>query len=439
MGILQIFPAIMIETGQFRNGTNPDLLTHLPKKCILNGMQQPSLFKPISLTVSEITQYLRQLFESDEILRDVWVQGEISNLSRPVSGHIYFTLKDASAALRCVIWKSQALRLRVALQNGLAMEAHGSISLYEKDGAYQLYIDALRPAGEGRLLQEYLRLKARLEAEGLFAQERKRPIPSRPKVIGIVTSATGAALQDMLNTLAHRYPLAEVVLAPSAVQGDNAPFEIAAALAALNQHVHPDVILLARGGGSLEDLWAFNDERVVRAIVASQAPVISGVGHETDFSLADFAADLRAPTPTAAAVLATPDQADLRASVEALTARLTYSGESFVQGFQARLEDLHRRLQRASPLWQIQNDRQRLDGLAERGQRALVHLLQLQRAHARGINQRLTALNPLAVLQRGFSVVSRPDGSLVTRVDQVKTGDSIQVRVVDGKFIAEVT
>ena len=402
-------------------------------------MLQPSLFARVSLTVSELSRYLRQLFESDEILRDVWVQGEISNLARPNSGHIYFTLKDASSALRCVIWKSAALRMRVGLDNGLAVEAHGSISLYERDGSYQLYIDALRPSGEGRLLQEFLRLKARLEEEGLFAPERKRPLPALPRLIGIVTSPTGAALQDMLNTLRHRYPLAEVVLAPSAVQGDDAPLEVVAALKALNRLVHPDVILLARGGGSLEDLWAFNDERVVRAIIASQAPVITGVGHETDFTLADFAADRRAPTPTGAAVLATPDKADLRASLVSLANRLEAECAAVFEDRQARLEDMQRRLLRASPLWQIQNGRQRLDDLSTRGQLALAHRLQLQRAQIAGLRSRLQALNPLAVLERGFAVVSRSDGSLVRSVSQLKAGDGIQVQVADGKFNADVT
>ncbi len=403
-------------------------------------MLQPPLFAKVSLTVSELTRYLRQLFESDEILRDVWVQGEISNLARPSSGHIYFTLKDSTSALRCVIWKSAAMRMRgVGLDNGLAVEAHGYISLYERDGSYQLYVDTLRPSGEGRLLQEFLRLKARLEEEGLFAPERKRPIPPQPGVIGIVTSPTGAALQDMLNTLRHRYPLAEVVLAPSAVQGDDAPLEVVAALKALNRLVHPDVILLGRGGGSLEDLWAFNDERVVRAIIASQAPVITGVGHETDFTLADFAADLRAPTPTGAAVLATPDKADLRASLVSLANRLEAEFEAIFADRQARLEDMQRRLLRASPLWQIQNGRQRLDDLSTRGGLALAHRLQLQRAQLAGLHSRLLSLNPLAVLERGFAVVSRPDGSLVRSVAQVKAGDEIRVQVADGKFGADVT
>ena len=257
-------------------------------------------------TVTDLTRYLRQLLEADSSLQGVWVQGEISNLSRPSSGHIYFTLKDSGASLRCVMWRNEAARLRFAPQDGMAIEAHGSISIYEAGGQYQLYADILRPLGEGALYQEFLRLKALLEAEGLFDPARKRSIPEFPRRIGIVTSPTGAALRDMLNTLRRRLPLAEVILAPTPVQGDEAPPGIVAALRSLNRVAAPDVILLARGGGSIEDLWAFNDERVVRAVTESAAPVITGVGHETDFTLADFAADLRAPTPTAAAELATP-------------------------------------------------------------------------------------------------------------------------------------
>src|SRR5512142_1875184 len=232
-------------------------------------MDQLPLFQNPPLSVTEVTRYLRILLDSDEVLRDVWVRGEISNFSRPTSGHLYFTLKDSGAALKCVVWRSTALRLRFGMQNGLAVEAHGAISIYERDGQYQLYVDAVRPAGEGLLFQEFLRLKNRLEAEGLFDPERKRPIPERPARIGIVTSPTGAALQDMLNTLRARYPLAEVILAPCAVQGESAPGEIVRALNGLCEIAILDVIIVSRGVGALEDLWAFNDEHVVRAIAAA--------------------------------------------------------------------------------------------------------------------------------------------------------------------------
>lgn len=399
---------------------------------------QPALFAPAALSVSDLTRYLRELIASDEILRDVWVQGEISNLSRPSSGHIYFVLKDQTASLRCVIWRSTALRLRTDLQNGLAVEAHGEISVYERDGQYQLYVDALRLAGEGRLYQEFLRLKARLEAEGLFDEGRKRPIPTAPRTIGMVTSATGAALQDMLNTLGRRYPLARVVLAPAAVQGDDAPPQVVAALQALNALGEVDVIIVARGGGSLEDLWCFNDERVVRAIAASGLPVICGIGHETDFTLADFAADLRAPTPTAAAVAAAPDISEVRADLRALAQAVLSSGVQNLGQRRAALAYLKERLRRASPLWRIHNDRQRLDQLDERLQRAFDHHLALRRERLAGLSARLYSLDPRAVLQRGYAVLRRAEGGLVSSVEQVAAGQNLHAELADGSLDVKI-
>ncbi|NTV37782.1 MAG: exodeoxyribonuclease VII large subunit [Anaerolineales bacterium] len=262
------------------------------------------------------------------------------------------------------------MRQSVLPGDGEAVEVHGSLGVYEASGNYQLYADLIRPAGEGALYQEFLRLKARLEEEGLFAVERKRPIPRWPKTIGIVTSPTGAALRDMLNTLRRRYPLARVILAPTAVQGEEAPAGIVEALARLNQIVQPDVILLARGGGSIEDLWAFNDERVARAIVTSPAPVITGVGHETDFTIADFAADLRAPTPTAAAELASPDQADLRLGLEESRKRMDRSVISSIQTQNWVLVAFRHRLNLSTPLARIRRDRQRMDELSRRAQEA---------------------------------------------------------------------
>jgi len=401
-------------------------------------MSQLPLFQVPSYTVSEITRYLRELLESDEVLQDVWVQGEISNLSRPSSGHIYFTLKDGTASLRCVVWKSTAIRLRIGLQNGLAVEAHGGVGIYERDGQYQLYIDSIRPAGEGLLFQEFMRLKNRLEAEGLFDPERKRPIPERPACIGIVTSPTGAALQDMLNTLKARYPLAEVILAPCSVQGDAAPHEIASALNCLQQSGEPDVIIVARGGGSLEDLWAFNDELVVRAIAHSPIPVITGIGHETDFTLADFAADLRAPTPTGAAVLATPDRADLLSALLGVQDRLNNAALMIISRRWQDLDLLQQRLNRASPGLRLNEARQAVDDLYERGLRALRHNLQLRRAHLNGLRSRLTTLNPRATLERGFAIVEREDGSLLKSVRDVRPGDQINVQLWDGKIVSRV-
>lgn len=394
--------------------------------------------KPGHFTVMELNSYLRTLLEADETLQDLWVTGEISNLSLPKSGHMYFTLKDSQAAVRCVMWRSQVARLTSLPQDGMSVQVHGSISVYEASGQYQLYADLIRPAGEGQLFQEFLRLKASLEAEGLFDPARKRPLPALPAVIGIVTSPTGAAIRDILNTLGRRYPLAEVVLAPAAVQGEVAAPEIAAAIRQLNQHVHPDVIIIGRGGGSLEDLWAFNEELVARAVVASEAPVISAVGHETDFTISDFAADLRAPTPTAAAELAAPDQQELRGI-------LLERQQAAARAVTDQLDDLRwllnqsgHRLERSSPQTAIRTGRQSLDEHIRRADRALNHQLLLGQTKLQGARQQLDALNPSGVLGRGYAIVTR-EGTPVRHKHQVSTGDHIKIQVIDGAFSADVT
>jgi exodeoxyribonuclease VII large subunit len=397
---------------------------------------QPTLFHPQGAqqwTVSKLTYYIRRLLEESEVLQDVWVQGEISNLSRPASGHIYFTLKDASAALRCVMWKTSAMRLNLPLQDGKAVEVHGKVGVYEVSGQYQLYADQIRPVGEGALYQEFMRLKAMLEAEGLFAPERKRLIPMFPQRIGIVTSATGAALRDMLNTLRRRLPLVEVILAPSPVQGIEAPPALVKAIQSLVLQ-SPDVILLARGGGSIEDLWAFNDERVVRAVAMSVVPIICGVGHETDFTLCDFAADLRAPTPTAAAELATQITIlDLRANLQNYKTRLLTATLKFLAEQKTDLSSLVSQLRYVSPERRIQSERQRVDELARRAHSSLFHQIQLQAAHIQGMQRRLEALNPMAVLRRGYAVVTRKeDGGVVSHVAQASA--EMNVRVSDGEF-----
>jgi exodeoxyribonuclease VII large subunit len=407
---------------------------------MLARMEQMPLFKPAALSVSELNRYLRQVLEGDELLQDLWVVGEISNLARPSSGHLYFTLKDASAAIPCVMWRSQVQHLQLTLRDGMAVEVHGSLSIYEAGGKVQIYTDTIRPAGEGRLYQEFLRLKALLEAEGLFDPLRKRPLPEFPHTIGIVTSPTGAALQDMLNTLRRRFPLAEVIIAPTAVQGEEAPTGIVRALGELNRLAQPDVILLARGGGSLEDLWAFNDERVVRAVVASDAPVITGVGHETDFTLSDFAADLRAPTPTAAAELATPNLADVQLALAEAGASLTQLEVSYFAACRRELDSLQNRLLYQSPLSQVRNNRQRLDEMAHRAATAALHALEVQRLRLHALNGRLVSLSPQSALGRGFAIVTRAaDGAVVRSLRQVSPGDAIHVQVSDGSLAAKVT
>ncbi len=401
---------------------------------------QPTLFSSIHLTVSQLTFRIRKLLEGDLEMQDVWVEGEISNLSRPASGHIYFTLKDKNASLKCMMWKPDAARLRVNLQDGMAIEAHGRITVYEPQGTYQLAVNLIQPKGEGALYQEFLRLKAMLESEGLFDIERKRPLPEFPRVIGIVTSSTGAALRDMLNTLRRRLPLAKVILAPSPVQGVDAPPALVKALQSLNSqslipnHLIPDVILLARGGGSIEDLWAFNDERVVRAVADSKAPIICGVGHETDFTLSDFAADLRAPTPTAAAELATPITIlDLGNELLSARTRITDPAWNLLAEQNAVISSLTARLKYVSPERRIRSEYQHLDELSRRASSALNHRIQLQTSNVDGISKRLQSLNPEGVLSRGYAIITRKDdGTVVSKVSQAQ--GEMKVRVSNGEF-----
>ncbi|HWQ45441.1 MAG TPA: exodeoxyribonuclease VII large subunit [Longilinea sp.] len=395
------------------------------------------LIPQAALSVSDLNRYLREIIESDEVLRDVWVQGEISNLSTPGSGHIYFTLKDSAASLRCVIWKTNAFRLRQSLANGQLVEAHGYISIYEAGGQYQLYIDSLRLAGEGALFQEFVRLKNKLEAEGLFDPQRKRPIPPFPQRIGVVTSPTGAALQDILNTLKRRFPLAEVLIAPASVQGEAAPREIIAGLKNLWTHT-VDLILVARGGGSLEDLWAFNDEGVVRAVAGSPVPVISGVGHETDFTLTDFAADVRAPTPTGAAMLATPDITELADTLRQYADRLNSAILTNLIGMKRDLNEVYTRLEHNSPINQVCSQQQTVDFLQERLRQAQRTQIIRQVGWLGTLRARLTALDPMAVLGRGYAVVRTQDNRLISRIAQVAVDQAVNIRLSDGSVTAKV-
>lgn len=322
----------------------------------------------------------------------------------------------------------------------MAIEAHGHISVYETGGQYQLYVDDIRPAGEGLLYQEFLRLKAQLESEGLFAPERKRPLPDWPQRIGVVTSPTGAALRDVINVLQRRFPMAEVILAPTVVQGEKAPAGIIEALEALNMHAKPDVILMVRGGGSIEDLWAFNDENVARAVAASQAPVVSGIGHETDFAITDFAADARAPTPSAAAEIVTPDGTILALKVQQLQQALARSLRDPLRRLRLVFDARHAALLRASPHALIVNARQRVDDLLRRAQATSAHDLTLKREALVGLAQALRVMGPASVLERGYAVVQRiNDGAVVRSIGQVSAGDALDVFVSDGEFGVEVT
>jgi exodeoxyribonuclease VII large subunit len=395
---------------------------------------------PPVLSVSVLARYLKELLETDDLLQNVWVQGEISGCRTYASGHCYFTLKDAEAQLPCVFFKHARQRSAAPqLRDGMAIAANGSISLYERDGKLQLYVESVELIGEGALFLRFEQLKARLSAEGLFEPERKRPIPEQPSVVGLVTSPDGAALRDMLRVLRTRYPLVQVILSPTLVQGSEAPAAIAAAIDRLNEHGEANVIIVARGGGSIEELWAFNEEVVARAIARSRIPVISGVGHETDFTIADFVADYRASTPTAAATKAVPDIADLQADLDEKQQILTAILDEKLERLKERLERAAYDLQRASPKSVLNQRRQQLDDLTEMLQTRISHLLSLRAERLRGQSLRLHSLSPLLTIARGYAVVRRDsDQAVITGPQQVQPGEQLTIQVRDGSIPVQV-
>ena len=394
----------------------------------------PSIF-----SVAQVSRYLKEVLETDDILQDIWVQGEISGCKTYSSGHCYFTLKDAEAQLACVFFKQARLRSSAPdLRDGMAIAANGRISLYERDGKLQLYVEYVEPLGDGALFLRFEQLKARLEAEGLFDAERKRPLPPQPAVIGIVTSPQAAALRDMLRVLRSRYPLAEVIFAPTLVQGVEAPASIAAALDLLNEHGEADVVIIGRGGGSIEELWAFNEEVVARAIARSRIPVISGVGHETDFTIADFVADYRASTPTAAAAAAVPDIEDWRRDILEKEQTLTDLVEEYLNDLGEQLERTQHDLQRASPQNMLDRRRQQLDDMTALLQTHLQHILSLRGERLQGMALRLHSLSPLLTIARGYAIVRRDtDGTIITSTRQVQPGTTLTVQVTDGHIVAK--
>ncbi|MDP2659941.1 MAG: exodeoxyribonuclease VII large subunit [Dehalococcoidia bacterium] len=385
--------------------------------------------------VATVTRYLKSLLESDGFLRDLWVSGEVSNLSRSMAGHLYFTLKDRDGQLKCAFFGERGLCPWLA--NGCAVVTHGRASLYEAQGLLQLYVDVVQPEGTGLLHLQLEELKARLAKDGLFEESRKRPLPRFPRRIGVVTSPTGAALRDILKVLGRRYPLAEVLLAPTQVQGDGAAAGIAEGLRLLNSLGDVDVIILARGGGSLEELWAFNEEPVVRAVHASHVPVVTGVGHETDTTLADFAADFRAPTPSAAAMAVAPDVVDIARQVASFRQDLLLRSMASVSRRSEVLERMAGDLHRALP--DIAARRQRVDEISRLLHPAFRSHLKLKEARLRGLSLQLESLSPFQTLQRGYAIVRRArDGQVVQRKGLAVAGEGIRVQVSDGSFDAQI-
>ncbi|HKJ23727.1 MAG TPA: exodeoxyribonuclease VII large subunit [Myxococcota bacterium] len=389
------------------------------------------------LGVGELVAGLRGLLE-DSIGR-VWVAGEISNLRQPASGHAYFTLKDDDAQLRCALFRGAARRLVFDPEDGMAVLAYGELTVYEPRGDLQLIVRNLEPRGEGALQVAFEQLRARLEREGLFDEARKRPIPEHPRRVGVVTSATGAALRDVLRVAAGRHGGTPLLLAPTRVQGAGAEAEIAAALAAVGERPGVDVALLVRGGGSLEDLQAFNHEAVARAIRASRVPVVCGVGHEVDVTIADLAADLRAPTPSAAAAAVVPDGRRLAERLAARSARLLRAAEARLDDAEATLRHVRATLRGLSPSARLAFQTARLGAALARLRREAAAVLERGEARLAARAARLDGLSPLAVLGRGYALVQRAgDGALVRAPGDVAPGDALRIRLAEGEIEAEV-
>ncbi len=436
------------------------------------------------LSVKDLNRYIKMKLESDELLKDVWIRGELSNFTHHSSGHMYFTLKDADSRIKSVMFASHNQRLAFLPREGMKVLARGNVSIYERDGQYQFYVTQMQPDGIGALFLAYEQLKKKLEAEGLFAQEAKKPIPRYPKAIGVITSPTGAAIRDIITTLERRHPTVRVLIYPVLVQGTQAPASIARAIERMNALQEVDVLIVGRGGGSLEELWAFNEEIVARSIYASKIPIISAVGHETDFTIADFVADLRAATPTAAAELAVPHHMELKQQLYYYRKRLHNGLHVLLQNKREKLNRLRRSSFFMYPQKHLLAHAERIDRLAEqlkhrmssrlarlgektmrleralaghnpkeqiafakrRAESALQLLVKAMHGVRKDSRQRLQfqlrqldALSPLKVMQRGYSLVyDEQERKLINSINQVQLGDLVKIKLTDGKIDCQV-
>ena len=393
---------------------------------------------PTVYSVTELNNFVKSLLDNNESLKSVFVTGEISNFKNHYSGHMYMTIKDEGGAIKAVMFSSYASRLKFVPENGMKVIIFGSVSLYSKDGSYQLYITDMQPDGIGALNLAYEQLKEKLSKEGLFNQENKKTIPAFPQKIGVATAPDGAAVRDIFSILKRRFPLAEIVFCPVAVQGASAAPEIAKAIKIFNEKSACDVLIIGRGGGSLEYLWAFNEEVVARAIFESQIPIISAVGHETDFTIADFVADLRAPTPSAAAELSVPDIIELKSELLGLKQHLTVLIKNKLNYEREYLENTEKRLSILSPTNKILNSRQELSNLYEKIVNSIELKLNNEKSKISVLSGKLNALSPLDVLARGYSISYNNDMP-ITSVKNVGNGDNIKVMVTDGEIFASVT
>jgi exodeoxyribonuclease VII large subunit len=394
-------------------------------------------------TVQEVTSRIRRILDEDVELRDVYIKGELSNLGQPTSGHLYFTLKDEFSELQCVMFREHSRGLKFVPEDGMSVIVRGRISVYEKRGRYQLYVEEIQEAGLGALYLAFEQLKKQLKEEGLFDAASKKSIPSFPRCIGIITSPTGAAIRDMLKVTKKRFPHVHILIAPVVVQGEGASAQIVQAIQLMNRYSvergEIDVLIVGRGGGSIEELWAFNEEPVARAIFSSEVPVISAVGHETDFTIADFVADKRAATPSEAAEYVVPDKREIERNLQSLELQIRQNVFKSVEYQRKRLESLEKNISFRKPTERINQYRQTVDELKRSMVAELTHLVTLQRKTVQALTGKLDALSPLAILDRGYSICSKwPDGALVRSVADISVGDALKVLFKDGEAISEV-
>lgn len=391
------------------------------------------------LSVSQLNEYLRMMMDGDRVLSSIFIRGEISNYKLYSSGHAYFTLKDEEGQLRAVMFRSYASRLLFAPADGMRVIVHGRVSVYGASGQYQLYADEMQPDGAGSLALRYEQLKRKLEAEGLFDLSHKKPLPTFPRRIGVITSPTGAAIHDMINVLGRRFPLAEMILYPSMVQGAEAPLQLISGIEFFGATGMVDVIIIGRGGGSAEDLWAFNDETLARSVFACPVPVISAVGHESDFTICDFVADQRAPTPSAAAELAVPDSREWRGHFRAMEERIRALTEASISQNKRYLQQLTASRVMRHPEQILAPFYLRLSSLEQGIEQVEKRILREKQQQLARIGAKMEALNPLSVLSRGYAAVSLEGGEAVTKASLIGEGDLLSIRFADGSVCAKVT
>ena len=391
-----------------------------------------------TLSVTQLNEYLKMLLDGDRVLSSVFVRGEISNFKLYSSGHAYFTLKDDAGQLKSVMFRSYFSRMAFLPEDGMRVIAHGRVSVYESSGQYQLYVDDLQPDGAGSLAMRFEQLKRKLAAEGLFDESRKRPLPPMPRRIGVITSPSGAAVHDIINVLGRRFPAAEMILYPSEVQGTQAPTQLISGVEFFSMTGLVDVIILGRGGGSAEDLWAFNDEYLARAVASCSIPVISAVGHESDFTICDFVADRRAPTPSAAAEIAVPDMGEILRGLASVRAGLQTSMQKLIVQERRMLNQITQSRVFSLPEQMLDGFRQRLDEGEAELTRAVGQTLLQKRQSTAALAGKLQALNPLSILSRGYATVSR-EGASITSIKQINDNDTLDIRMADGSVRATVS